>query len=172
MGRSCAMRSRPICRNPSPRTNDRDSLSAGVGRRSSTRAEDGPDWRAEHETRPEHGQSLPQARGSLFPLHYNTRHRPNQQSGGTSDTFCGDRPPYHPRDPERKGPPLVRAHLDSDCHLRPAGARCLSFPPGFSPSLFFRRFSTLATAVRPLTASHLFTYAVKSVTVRLQAVKP
>ena len=59
---------------------------------------------------------------------------------------------HHPGDAERKRPPLVRADLDGDRHLRPAGSCGLSVPVGLGPSLSLRHFAALAPAVRPLTA--------------------
>ena len=127
------------------------AFSAGVGSGPRASVAGGHDRRAGHETRPKPGQTLPQAWRSLFPLHHHAGHRPHEQPGGTGDSLCGDRPAYYPRDAERERPPVVRTHLDGDCHLRPAGSRGLSVPVGLGSSLSLRRFSALATAVRPLT---------------------
>ena len=62
------------------------------------------------------------------------------------------------RDAERERPPLVRAHLDGDCHLRPAGSRGLSVLAGLGSSLSVWCFSTLTPAVRPLTTFSPFLF--------------
>ena len=75
------------------------------------------------QTCPEPGRTLSQARRSLFPLHHHAGHRADQQPGRTGDSLRGDRPADYSRDAERERPPLVRAHLDGDRHLRPARSR-------------------------------------------------
>ena len=111
----------------------------------------GHDPRAGHETRPQPGQTLSQAWRGVLPLHHHAGHRADQQPGRTGDSLCGDRPADYPGDAERERPPLVRAHLDGDCHLRPAGSRGLSVLVGFGPSPSLRRFAAFTSAVRPLT---------------------
>ena len=111
----------------------------------------GHDPRAGHETCPQPGQTLSQAWRGVLPLRHHAGDRADQQPGRTGDSLCGDRPADYPGDAERERPPVVRAHLDGDCHLRPARSRGLSVLVGFRPSPSLRRFTAFASAVRPLT---------------------
>ena len=104
-------------------------------------------------TRPEPGEAVPPARGSVLPLHHHAGHRADEQPGRTGDPIRGDRPAHHPGDAERERPPVVRADLDGDRHLRPAGSRGLSVLAGLCSSLSLRHFAALAPAVRPLIPS-------------------
>ena len=142
-----------VCRHPPPRDDDRGGFSAGVGGRTPAGTPGGHDRRAGHETCPQPGQTLPQTRRSVLPLRHHTGHRADQQPGRTGDSLCGDRPADYPGDAERERPPLVRAHLDRDGDLRPAGSRGLSVLVGFGPSSSLRHLAAFASAVRPLTTS-------------------
>ena len=141
------------------RDDDRGGVFGRRWKRPASKCPGGHDPRAGHETRPKPGQTFPRAWRGVLSLHHHAGHRADQQLGRTGDPLCGDRPADYSGNAERKRPPLVRAHLDGDRHLRPAGSCRLSVPAGLGSSSFLRRFSALAPAVRPLTSSRTYSFS-------------
>src|SRR3972149_6367489 len=141
-----------VRRDPSARNPHRGRIPNGLGGSPAGSAFGGHDARAGPETCPQPGPALPRERGGLLPLHHHAGHRGDQQPGGTGHPLRGHRPANHARHAERNGTPLVRTHLDGDCHLRPTWPIGLSVSSGFSSIALPRRCATFSSAVRALTA--------------------
>ena len=73
----------------------------------------------------------------------------DEQSGGAGDSLRRNRPAHHPGNAERERPPLVRADLDGDGHLRAAGSSGFSVLARLGTSSSLRHSPALIVAVSP-----------------------
>ena len=112
---------------PPPRGDDASGFSEGFGSSAGGCTRRGNDECPGHEACLQPRQTLPRARGGVFPVHHHAGHRADQQLGGTSDAFRGDRSADHPGNAERERPPVVREDLDGDCHLHWTGRSAFQF---------------------------------------------
>jgi hypothetical protein len=89
-----------------------------------------------HRREEESGGSLLPAHRQLLSLHHDSRHRADQQLGGTSDPFRRHPSSADARNSRPSRTNLVRTDLDGDRHLRATRSKCLSLPGGSRHRLF------------------------------------